>query len=80
MGIPSLDLDSSDDPQVKAQELVKKVQIMLHAKLGVIEKGVVADLVLDLGNFVNPNRLEENQNGMRTGQFAPQDPPMQGKA
>ena len=61
MGIPSPDLDSRDDLQGRAQELVKNVQVMLHTKLSDIEKGVVADLVLDLCNFVSQIALEKTK-------------------
>ena len=61
MGIPSPDLSSNDDLLGRAQELVKKVQVMLHTTLGNIERGVVEDLVQDLGNMVTQIALEKTK-------------------
>ena len=47
MGIPLPDQAEEPDTLSQAESLVKKVQVMLHAKLGDIEKGVISEHVSD---------------------------------
>ena len=59
MGIPLPDQAEEPDTLSQAQFLVKKVQVMLHAQLGSVEKGVISDYVTDLGNLVTKIALEK---------------------
>ena len=59
MGIPLPGQAEEPDILCQAEILVKKVQVMLHAKLGDIEKGVISEYVMDLGNMVTKMALEK---------------------
>ena len=59
MGIPLPDQAEEPDILSQAENLVKKVQVMLHAKLGSIEKGVISEYVTDLGSMVTKMVLEK---------------------
>ena len=59
MGIPLPDQAEESEILSQAKYLVKKVQVMLHAPLGDIEKGELAEHVSDLGNLVTKIALEK---------------------
>ena len=59
MGIPLTDQAEEPDTLSQAEYLVKKVQVMMHATLGSIEKGMISELIANLGNMVTKIALEK---------------------